>query len=156
MPGSVSIKDEIAGESEEEELVETFDKDSEEFKNAKPISQEDLQKVWTEYAASVVKDKPDLGSTLASGVPEIGKDFTLEFEVKNSIQKDKIDHFRQEMVPVLREKLRHKYINLNVIVNPDKVEERKPVTPTEKFSQLAGKNPALIELQKKFGLEPNY
>jgi hypothetical protein len=115
-----------------------------------------LQKVWQEYASSIIKDQPDLGSTLASGVPEVGKDFILEFEVKNSIQKDKIDHFRQEMVPLLREKLRHKFVNLNVIVNPDKVEERKPVTPTEKFSRLADKNPAVIQLQTKFGLEPDY
>ena len=106
---------------------------------------------------SVPEDQPDLRSTLISALPTPGDDFVLEFEVKNDIQKSKIDGRRNELVPILRKKLQNRFITLKVIVNPDVVEEdRKPVTPNEKFRSLAAKNPSLIDLRKKFGLEPNY
>lgn len=141
---------------DEKELIESFNKESEEFKNAKPIDQDVLREAWKEMVASVPEDQPDLRSTLISALPKTGNDFTLEFEVKNDIQKSKIDGRRNDLVPVLRKKLQNRFITLKVRVNPDIEHDRKPVTPNEKFSSLASKNPALIDLQKKFGLEPNY
>lgn len=156
MPGSISIKEDIEDKPEEKELIESFNKASEEFKNASPIEHNALQVAWKELAGSIPDDQPDLRSTLISALPAAGEDFVLEFEVKNEIQKNKIDNRRNELVPVLRDKLKNRFITLKVVVNPDVGEDRKPATPNEKFSSLAAKNPALIDLQKKFGLEPNY
>lgn len=156
MPGSISINDEVGDKTIKKELTEIFDKDGEEYKKAKPVDSDLLGKVWKELAFEVSKDHPDLGSTLAAGLPVIGEEFTLQFEVKNAIQKDKLDAQRTELVPVIRERLGNRFINLNVVVNPDKFDDRKPATPVEKFTLLAEKNPVVKDLQKKFGLEPNY
>lgn len=156
MPGSVSIKDDVGEKAEEKAITETFDKDSEAFKNTKPIEKKLLEQVWKDLAVRISKDQPDLGSTLASGLPKIGAEFVLEFEVKNAIQKDKLDNQRTDLVPIIREKLENRFVNLKVVVNPEKVEVVKPATPTEKLLRLAGKNPVVMDLQKRFGLEPNY
>lgn len=157
LPGSISIKEDIEEKPEEKELIESFNKESEEYKNAKPVEQDALREAWNAMTASVPEDQPDLRSTLISALPKPGDDFVLEFEVKNDIQRNKIDARRNELVPVLRQKLQNRFITLKVVVKPDVADEdRKPVTPTEKFNSLAAKNSALIDLQKKFGLEPNY
>jgi hypothetical protein len=156
LPGSVSINDEISENPEKEELPEVFDTGSEEFKNAQPIDKDQLEKVWKELAMSISVDQPDLGSTLASRQPEIAEDFKVQFEVTNAIQKDKLDSQRAEIVPIIREKLQNRFINLEVIVRPEKIENLKPATPAEKFIRLAQKNAVVKDLQKKFGLEPNY
>lgn len=156
MPGSLSIKDEVSETEEKEELAEVFNKDSDEFKTATAIDKSELDAVWKELAISISEDQPDLGSTLAASLPRIGDEFKVEFEVKNAIQKDKLDNQKSEIVPILRNKLGNKFINLEVIVNPEKIENLKPTTPTEKFMRLAEKNASVFDLQKKFGLEPNY
>ncbi len=156
MPGSVSIKEDISQKADEKELIENFNKESDEYKNADPLNKEALDRVWQKVVASVPTDKPDLRSTLISSVPVIGSGFILALEVKNQIQKDKVDAYRQELIPLIREELNNKFITLEVKVNFEKIVDAKPVSPIEKFNHLAGKNPAMIDLQQKFGLEPNY
>lgn len=155
IPGSISIKEDIKEDSEEKELVEIFDKASDEFKNASPIEKEALDSVWKSMAESLT-DQPVLQNTLSSSVPAIGDDYVLELEVRNDIQREKVNSSKQMLVPGLRDKLGNRFITLNVTVNTASNENIKPATPAEKFTSLAGKNPALIDLQKKFGLEPNY
>lgn len=156
MPGSVSIKEDISEKADEKELIENFNKESEEFKTALILNKEDLEEVWKKAVDIVPADQRDLRSTLMSAVPKIGSDFVLEMEVKNQIQKDKVDIYRQELVPFIRKELNNKFITLEVKVNFEKTVDAKPVSPNEKFMHLASKNPALNDLQQKFGLEPNY
>jgi len=156
MPGSVSIKDDISQKADEKELIENFNKESDEYKNADPLNKDTLEQAWKKVVTSIPTDKPDLRSTLVSSVPAIGSNFIIELEVKNQIQKDKVDSYRQELVPLIRQELNNKFITLEVKVNFEKIVDAKPVSPIEKFMHLAGKNPALNDLQQKFGLEPNY
>ena len=156
MPGSVSIKADITEKADEMELIEDFNKESEEFKTALHLNKEDLKEVWKNAVDIVPADQRDLRSTLMSSVPKIGSDFVLEMEVNNQIQKEKVDTYRQELVPFIRKELNNKFITLQVKVNFEKTVDAKPVSPVEKFKHLAGKNPALNDLQQKFGLEPNY
>lgn len=155
MPGSLSIKEEISKKVDESELVESLNKESEEFKNTPAIQKEALAKAW-DLLMKTLSTEPDLRSTLVASVPAIKDDFVLEVQVKNQIQKGKVETYRHELVPFLRDKLHNKFIRIEVIVNYEKPAEVKPVSPTEKFNHFAAKNSAMFDLQKKFGLEPNY
>jgi len=156
LPGSVSIKEDVSEIKTETEVAEIFNSDSDEFRTALQIDTNALEEVWKELLTKVPDDQPDLKSTLATKVPSVDPGFVLHFEVSNQIQKGKVENFKPGLIPFIREKLKNRFITLNVIVNVDAVVESKPVSPTEKFNYLAGKNPVMIDLQKKFGLEPNY
>jgi len=156
MPGSVSIKDDISEKANEKELVENFNKESEEFKTALHLNKQSLEEAWKKAVDIVPIDQPDLRSTLLYAIPEIGSDFVLDLEVKNQIQKARVDAYRQELVPFIRQELNNKFITLEVKVNFESTVDAKPVSPAEKFNHLAAKNPAMNDLQQKFGLEPNY
>jgi DNA polymerase III subunit gamma/tau len=156
LPGSISIKEEAVKKEEEQELIENFNKQSEEFKNARLINKDELDKAWKKLAESIPEDQPDLRSTLFASSPSTGDDFAIELEVKNQIQKAKIESSKQMLVPFLRDQLNNKFVILNVTVNAEKTVSAKPVSAAEKFKHLAEKNPAIVDLQKKFGLELNY
>jgi len=152
--GTISIKEdekEKADAAEPEE--EYFDFASEEFKQARAIDAADLELSWTEMIEKLIVDDPNLYSTLTGSKPKSADDFEIEFYVNNLVQVRKIDALKSEIVTFLRESLKNRFIRLKVIVNPD-VEDVKPFSPLEIFKHMAEKNPAIITLQEKFGLEP--
>jgi DNA polymerase-3 subunit gamma/tau len=157
LPGSVSISDETNEEEEEtEEVQEFFDADSDEFKNMAEIKPSALEAAWKELLQNIPNDQQQLKSTLAIQKPVATDEFVLEFEVKNPLQQRMVEDYRPEIIPWMRQKLNNRFITLKAIINAEQPADSKPVSPVEKFSHMAAKNPAMIDLQKKFGLEPNY
>ncbi len=156
LPGSVSISDEESEEEEQDDSPEVFDADSDEFKNMAEISPSAIEAAWKNLLQEMPDDQPDLKSTLAAQMPVLTDGFVLELEVKNAIQQGKVEAYRPEIIPYMRQKLNNRFITLKAIVNAEQPADSKPVSPLERFSHLAAKNPAMIDLQKKFGLEPNY
>jgi DNA polymerase-3 subunit gamma/tau len=156
-PGTISIKQDIKVENLEEKDFDNdlFDTDSDEFLNAKEVPVEDIEETWNEFADRMEQGHPNLYSTLLAHKPFLGDGFEVKFEVKNSIQEKEIDSVKNELVSFLRERLGNRFIRIKIEVNPD-VENARPYRPEEIFKHLAEKNPALIKLRQKFGLEPDY
>jgi DNA polymerase III subunit gamma/tau len=88
--------------------------------------------------------------------PTINNDLELVIEVTNLLQKDKIENLKSDITPFMREKLDNRFIVLKVLINAEKEESAKPVTPAEKLKVLSEKNKYLLDLQQEFGLEPEY
>jgi DNA polymerase-3 subunit gamma/tau len=154
-PGSISIKDDIEQIVEEEEVEEVqFDFDSEEFLSAPKFGREELVAAWREMINQIHEDKPDLRSTLLATEPELADHFVITFMVSNTIQQVKIGEIKQEIVPFLRDQLNNRFVTLDVIVTSAPVAETRPVTAEEKFRHMAAKNLAIVDLLKKFDLEP--
>lgn len=156
MPGAISIKDDISEEQEDELKKEVFDENSEAFRNTPKIDVENLEAVWREIVEDMPTDELEMRSTLLAFIPRVTDKFVLQFEVQNPIQKKKLDEFKAEILPVMRKKLNNNFITLEIVVNASDIVSTKPVSPLEKFNFLAKKNPALLDLQKKFSLEPKY
>ena len=153
LPGTYSIKEdeeELSGAAEPKE--EYFDFASEEFKNAKSIDPAGLKLVWDDMVRKFADGHPNLYSTLSASKPRAGKNFEVEIDVKNSDQVKGIDADKSDIVAILREKLNNRFIRLKVNVDPDIV-DIKPYSPPDIFRHMAEKNPALITLKEKFGLE---
>ena len=62
---------------------------------------------------------------------------------------------RQDILDTLRNLLQNKQTQLNIIVS-EAVNETKAYKPDDKFKLLAEKNPALLELKKRFDLSVEY
>lgn len=150
VPGTISIKnhqqakkEEIEGESED-----MSGKPADDFDQAK------LTTAWNELCLSFEKDK-NFHSTLTKNKPTFKEGFQIVFEVDNKIQKSEIDDRKLELLPKLRETLNNFQIQLDVQVN-EKLENKKPYTPQEKFNKMASKNPALQKLKDQLDLEIDF
>jgi DNA polymerase-3 subunit gamma/tau len=156
-PGTISIKQEVKVKPVEEKDVEIdiFDTDSDEFLNSKSLKVEDVEEAWKEFAEKIAQGQPNLMSTLLSSKPYLGDGFEVKFEVKNSLQEKEIDLVKGEMALFLRERLNNRFIRIKIEINLD-VENVRPYRPEEIFKHMAEKNPAIIKLRQRFGLEPDY
>jgi DNA polymerase-3 subunit gamma/tau len=77
---------------------------------------------------------------------------TFKLQLDNQIQMDTLVQLKQELATFLRQILRNASIQIaSEIV--ESTTERRPYTAQEKFEYLANKNPALLELRDKLGLE---
>ena len=77
---------------------------------------------------------------------------TLKLQLDNQIQLDTLTQIKQDLAVHLRQKLRNSAIQIFAEI-VESTTERRPYTAQEKFEYLANKNPALLELREKLGLE---
>ena len=75
--------------------------------------------------------------------------------MKNEVQKEMLVNIKQEMLDVLRLSLKNKSIQLELIVS-EAEGEVKAYKPSDKFKQMADKNPLLLELKRRLDLEIDY
>lgn len=152
-PGTISIKEDIDEEEEPEtEQEEVFDRDSEDFKNARKIDQEQLNELWKSYAGRLNTQKPNLASTLMAAQPKADENFEIHFEVNNTVQQKEIEDEKTQMLDFLREKLGNRFIRILTVVNSE-MNHSKPCTPEDIYKHFNGKNPAVGQLKNRFGLD---
>lgn len=77
---------------------------------------------------------------------------TFKLQLDNQIQMDTLTQLKQDLATFLRQRLRNASIQI-VSEIVETTTERRPYTAQEKFEYLANKNPALLELRDKLGLE---
>lgn len=98
-----------------------------------------------------LEERPNLKSTLST-VPELIENFQLLLEIDNRIQDDLINTIKPELVSWLRKELHNSKIQLVTKIT-EKVKGRLIYTDSEKFEEMAKKNPELENLKKKFNLD---
>jgi hypothetical protein len=75
--------------------------------------------------------------------------------LNNPIEEPLLQGFRTSLITFLRDKLSNS--SLMVMSVMQEFESKRPIyTNKEKFDHLAEKNPALKELQERFGLDPDF
>lgn len=114
------------------------------------FKKEDLELKWKEFLTRL-DDRPNLQSTL-SRVPELRNNSELLLEIDNSIQNNLITSIKPELVSFLRRELRNSKIELIVEVT-ENIKNRIIYTDTDKFDEMAKKNPNLKILKQKFNLD---
>lgn len=83
---------------------------------------------------------------------------TITFKLNAEIQKDIFQKLRPELNLLLRAKLNNHAILLDCLINEneDPTSKRKLYTNTDKFNYLKEKSGALVELQRRFGLDTDF
>jgi DNA polymerase-3 subunit gamma/tau len=80
---------------------------------------------------------------------------TVPLTMTNSLQMDKLNEIRVELIQYLRRELHNSRINVTAeLVKEEK--QRKLYTASEKLNYLMGKNPQVRMLKEKLGLDPDY
>ncbi|PSL03892.1 hypothetical protein CLV48_106133 [Cecembia rubra] len=82
---------------------------------------------------------------------------TITFKLNGEIQQDIFQKIKPEVFQLLRRKLNNYSIHLDSVIVEEVIDGKKKLyTSTDKLQYLKGKSPALIELQKRFGLETDF
>ena len=147
-----SIRDALNGVVTREEKVSVQEQFSAYVSNdlKENFTRSQLELKWNEYLLSL-QQRPSLKAAL-SQVPEITDDLRLEVTVSNSVQLEMVRDIKPQIVSWLRSELRNSGIDLIVRID-DSRPEKMIYTDQEKFQEMSRKNPSLLFLRQKFGLD---
>lgn len=82
---------------------------------------------------------------------------TVTFQLNGEIQHDIFLKIKPEVLQFLRRKLNNYSVSLEAIIVEEELEGKKKLyTSSDKLQYLREKSPALVELQKRFGLETDF
>lgn len=118
----------------------------------KPLTLSEVKKVWSDFA--------ELRKNQIAEYNLLTRDFELEgnqviLPLTNPIEEPLLQGIRTSLITYLRDKLSHSSINVTGILQ--QVEGKKMIyTNKDKFDHLIERNPALRQLQEKFGLDPDF
>ncbi len=121
------------------------------------FTQEDLFKVWNQYATRLQKEgRLTLHAALIKRKPELVDNIQINFKVDSAAVEIDMNEQKAELLSFIRKKLSNYSIQFNVQVVLGDKSGLVPYTPSEKFKKLAEKNPMLNEMKNQFDLEIEY
>jgi DNA polymerase-3 subunit gamma/tau len=134
----------------EKEQVSTKDDDRQ-----NPFSEDQLKKEWESFGLQLKQEGKDNEYNLMTQDFELIDDHTITIHISNSIEQDILVRFKTGLLKHLRDNLKNDQIKIDTSLK--KVEKSEKIyTNTDKFNHLARKNPNLIKLKNKFGLDTEF
>ena len=129
----------------------------EEKRNKKVFSQEDLNRIWKQYAEEKENiSKHNLLSVVRDKKVKLEENFNVCITLDNKVQEEVIKDEKTKLLGFLKTKLENDSISLTIYVTPPKEKEMKAYTDEDKFKKMVKKNPQLMNLKNKFDLEIDY
>ncbi len=122
---------------------------------AEPFTVDALLKEWDEFAETIRSSHPHLYTNLKTSRPELGERWSVTFMLDNKVLGSELMAIRGELTEWLRSRLKNRDITLQTSV-AEPTATRKPYTDREKFDQMAGRNPNLLELRETLDLDIEY
>lgn len=120
-----------------------------------PLTNERAQNAVRSFAEEKSKTgNKQLYATLTSSKISL-TDMTITIEINNEVQKELLSNIKQDLLDALRNLLSNRQTLLNIIVS-EIAGEVKAYKPDDKFKMMAEKNPALLELKRRFDLNVEY
>jgi DNA polymerase-3 subunit gamma/tau len=123
---------------------------------ARPIDLQHLRQEWAKFAEQKKNAGYDsIYMTLNQEVKLLEDGVTIPLRLSNTLQVDKLEEVRVELVQYLRRTLHNNGINItSELVKEEK--GRRLYTASEKLAYLIEKNPQVAQLKEKLGLDPDY
>ena len=120
-----------------------------------PLTNERAQHAVRSFAEEKSKTgNKQLYATLTSSKISL-TDITITIEINNEVQKELLSNIKQDLLDALRSLLSNRQTLLNIVVS-EIAGEVKAYKPDDKFKMMAEKNPALLELKRRFDLNVEY
>ena len=115
-----------------------------------------LRQEWSKFAEQKKLAGQDSAyMVLNQEVNVLDDGVTVPLVMTNSLQMDKLNEIRVELIQYLRRELHNSHINVKAeLVKEEK--QRKLYTASEKLNYLIEKNPQVGLLKEKLGLDPDY
>jgi hypothetical protein len=149
---SPSIKDALQGKFGDTEQISAKEQHQiyNQVEELEPFTTDDLKIKWEQFLIRL-EERPSIKSSL-SNLPHISEDYKLILEIDNRIQEDLINTIKPELVSWLRKELKNSKIQLITKIT-ETVKGRLIYTDSEKFDEMAKRNPQLVILRQKFNLD---
>ncbi len=120
------------------------------------VSEEGLLQAITTFAnQKLAAGSRQIYSTLTAKPAQLKESTKVVIWIENEAQKETFQTYKQEMLDFLRNELKNNALSLELTEATDTT-HKKAYTPVEKFEALKNKNPLLLELKNKLGLEIDY
>ena len=121
------------------------------------LNQENILKIWDEYASRISEEKKGLKISFATFKPELDETLInkIFLKVQSNIQKSHFDEVRLGIQNFISKRVGAE-IEIEVIADKKVETGTKPYTPKEKLERLIEKNPAIKKMQQQLGLELDY
>ncbi|HNF31710.1 MAG TPA: DNA polymerase III subunit gamma/tau [Bacteroidia bacterium] len=132
--------------------IESTDVKSEK-KNDRPVVIEELNRIWTLYAA--LQDNnghTNLSKALLRTEPVVINGTEIHVTVDNQVLRDNLLSLKSEFLEYFKRELQNDFLTLEVRVEVSEKVLDKPYTAREKFKKMAEKNPELENFRKQFDL----
>lgn len=119
------------------------------------FTDEVFQEAWLRFAAQVQEKQPNFYVTLTARLPERRENGTFVLTIDNMVQEDEVNRRKSEILSFLRKDLNNRHVDLEVVVsnNPD---DKRHISPEDRFKKMAEKNPAITRLKNQLDLEIDY
>lgn len=137
-------------ESNQKQITQNFDNLVDEELTEQRV--QDAVKLFAEEKGKA--GSKQLYATLVSSKISLN-DKTILIELNNEAQREMLTNIKQDMLDEFRLLLKNKQTQLEIKVSEIQG-EIKAYKPSDKFKQMAEKNPALLELKKRFDLDIEY
>jgi DNA polymerase-3 subunit gamma/tau len=112
----------------------------------------DLDYYWREYSTTLPVEEKANAARMMNIHPRLTADATFEVVVDNDIVEHYFNKMRPDIERFLRERLHNRRVAMTVrIAAPD--ENVRAFSQAERFQMMSKKNPNLLKLKEKFGLE---
>ena len=114
--------------------------------------EESINRYWQSYAAQMPQSQTAIAKRMQSMHVSLANDINAEITVENEIIAKNFQSLKPSIETYLREQLRNPRITLEILVTTSDIENHA-YGRAEKFQFMLQKNSALLDLQKRFGLE---
>jgi DNA polymerase-3 subunit gamma/tau len=121
------------------------------------FTMDDFLKHWSDYAARCKTEGKNMSlvTVFTSNAPMMLEPYRFEVVVGNKSQETLFRDDKHNLLNFLRTSLKNFSIEVQTRIDEIKAAKR-PYTNSEKFQHMAGKNPQLAELKRRFNLETDY
>jgi DNA polymerase-3 subunit gamma/tau len=119
------------------------------------FSEDQLKIQWENYASQLKRDGKDNECNLMAQHYELKDNNLIIIHINNSLEQDILLRFKTDLLMFLKNQLNNDLIKIDTELK-EKDESDKIYTNTDKFNHLAKKNPNLIKLKSKFGLDTEF
>lgn len=118
---------------------------------------EDLKKAWNQYSESLRSSERNNEFNLMTKVFDLDENFQITIMINNALEEDILERFKVNLTSYLRNTLENDQIRIKTMLKSEEnSSNRKMYTNADKFNYLAEKNPNLIELKNKLGLDTEF
>jgi DNA polymerase III subunit gamma/tau len=125
-----------------------------EVEENKVINEEELKLAWEDYITERRKANKPYEIVILNQEYQYSNNL-ITLKLSNPVQIEQLNDFKTDLLFFLRKRLQNFLLDINAIISVQ--EEKKMIyTSSEKFNYLAKKNPALIDLKQKLGLDVDY
>jgi DNA polymerase-3 subunit gamma/tau len=118
------------------------------------LTQENLAKVWSEFASQIKKDSSRISAQLTEVPPELSEGEKIVVRLSNAALKEEFDRrYKTALTDYLHKRLHSHNISLESRLESVEQSDTSFYTDEQKFDYLAGKNPALKDLKRNLNLD---